>query len=126
MFVDNLQRRAIWNGFQEFLEHIRLHPDLSLIYVDGSFVTDKTHPKDVDIIIEYPDGATQIRLNATYWFLRLRDRVWHRYMVDVLDTIANEPSPNMTEFFQLLRPEEAIQRGLPAGSQKGILRIALR
>jgi len=124
-FVHNLERRKLWTLFQEYLELIK-HPDLNIVYVDGSFITDKTHPKDIDIIIEYPDSATEFRLKATYSFLRLRQQISDRYSVDALSTVFNEQSPNMVDFFQLLRPEEAVQRGLPVGSRKGILRIALR
>jgi hypothetical protein len=38
------------------------------------------------------------------------------------------PSPDegdMTRFFQQLRPEEAIARGLPPDSRKGILRVEI-
>ena len=125
-FVHNHHRRSVWRGFLEFLEIVKGTPDLNLIYVDGGFITDSAHPKDIDIIIEYPDGPTRFRLQQTYWFLRLRDRVWNRYTVDVMDCLLNEPSPNMTDFFQLLRPEDAVKRGLSAGSRKGILRITLR
>jgi hypothetical protein len=125
-FVHNNQRELVWRGFGQYLELIRSVPGLNVVYVDGGFVTDKVHPKDLDVIIEYRDGKTRFRLKETYWFLRLRDRVWNRHLVDILDCLLNEPSPNMKDFFQLLRPEEAVQRGLPAGSQKGILRISLR
>ena len=126
MFVRNHNRRTVWDGFKQFLEHIQSLSDLNRIYVDGGFVTDSIKPEDIDIVIEYPDGATRQRLRDTYWFLRRRERVAHRYKVDVLDCLLNEPPPTFIEFFQLLRPEEATKRGLPPGSEKGILRISLR
>jgi hypothetical protein len=125
-FVHNDQRRLVWRGFQAYLELVRAVPELNIIYVDGSFITDGVHPNDIDIIIEYPDGAMRVRLKDDNWFLRLRERVWSQHRVDSFSCLSNEPSPNMTDFFQFLRPEEAVKRGLSAGSRKGILRVSLR
>ena len=126
VFVYNGQRRLIWRGFRTFLELIKPLTELNSVYLDGSFITDNPHPNDVDIIIEYADSNTRYRLREDNWFLRLRGRVLDLHSVDVLGCLENEPAPNMTDFFQLLRPQEAVERGLPAGTRKGILRIKLR
>ncbi len=124
--ASNVQRHLIWQGFIAFIELIRPLPELDRIYIDGSFVTDKQHPKDVDIIIEYPDAATRIRSIQNNECLRTRDHIKNVYKVDVLSCLAISQGPDMRDFFQLLRPEDAARRGLPAGTRKGILRISLR
>lgn len=121
-----MQRHLIWQGFLAFKELITPLSELDKIYIDGSFVTDKQHPKDVDIIIEYPDAATRIRLIRNNECLRTRAHIKDVYKVDVLTGLANAPGPDMRDFFELLRPEEAAGKGLPAGTRKGILRISLR
>jgi hypothetical protein len=97
----------IWQGFLAFKELITPLPELDKIYVDGGFVTDNQHPKDVDIIIEYPDAATRIRLIRDNECLRTRDNIKSVYKVDVLACLATAREPDMRDFFQLLRPEEA-------------------
>jgi hypothetical protein len=122
-YARNYKRRQVWGRFSEFLEHLKGIPGLNAVYVDGSFVTDKEKPSDVDIVIEYDDGRTRVRLAQTYWFLRQKDKVKHRYSVDVLGCLKTEKSPAMVELFQMLRVEDAIQRGVPPDTRKGILRI---
>jgi hypothetical protein len=39
--------------------------------------------------------------------------------------VENSPGNDLRAFFQYLRPEEALTRGLRAGETKGILRIVL-
>lgn len=126
VFAHNRQRKKIWQGFLAFLDLVRPISELNVIYIDGGFVTDNAHPDDVDIIIEYPDGATRQRLREDHWFLRLRSKVLDTHLVDVLGCLLNEPSPNMIEFFQFLRIDDAVKRGLPAGARKGILKTTLR
>ena len=125
-YANNHKRRQVWEGFGKFLEHLKGLSGLNAIYVDGGFVTDKEHPKDVDIVIEYADSSTKIDLAATYWFFRQRDKVWDRYSVDVWDCVENEPPPTMVNFFQFLSVQDAVERGVPLDTQKGILRVSLR
>jgi Family of unknown function (DUF6932) len=124
---DNRQRKEIWRGFQALLELVRPISELNVIYIDGGFVTDNAHPNDVDIVIEYPDKATRRRLREDHWFLRQRSKVLDIHLVDVLGCLLNEPpQSSMVEFFQFLRIDDAIKRGLPAGARKGILKITLQ
>lgn|GEM_PF-2885850 len=99
---------------------------MNVVYVDGSFVTDNEHPKDIDIVIEYSDGRARVRLSETYWFLRQKDKVWHRYSVDVLSCLKNEKPAKMVELFQCLKVQDALERGLSSDARKGILRVSLQ
>lgn len=128
VFVHNRRRREIWNGFQRFLDLVRPIIEIDLIYVDGGFVTDKPEPKDVDIVIEYPDASTLIRLMNTHSFLADRDAVRDAYLVDVLPCLPQLPTGinDLRVYFQYVRPQDALERGLPVGSKKGILRISIQ
>ena len=77
--MHNDQRRLIWRGFLTFIELIRPIQELNLIYVDGGFVTDNAYPKDVDVVVEYPDMATMVRLTQNNRFLQ-RNYVKDQYI----------------------------------------------
>jgi hypothetical protein len=128
VFVHNEQRQKIWRGFIRYCDRLRPVNELDVLYVDGGFVTDNELPKDVDVIIEYPDMATFIRLATAHRYLRDRKFVKSAYWVDMLQWLPVLPpgADDMKEYFQLLRPEDALRRGLPAGSRKGILQLSLR
>lgn len=127
VFVYNARRRAIWDGLSLFLEKIRLVPEIDVLYVDGGFITDKELPKDVDVIIEFADLSNYYGLARRQPDLIDRDHIRATFLVDLLFRV--EPMPpgmkDLREFFQYLRPEDAIRRGLPVGSKKGILRVYL-
>jgi hypothetical protein len=93
------------------------------LYIDGSFVTDKSVPGDVDVVAFF-DSADFPTFAASPHATHLADRktVKSKYKVDLL------LGPNMRDmiaFFQGLRPELALQLDLPAAHKKGILRVSL-
>lgn len=128
VFVNNVRRQVIWDGFLQFYNLLKSVSEIDVIYVDGGFVTDNELPKDVDVVIEYPDTATFIRLRAAHRFLGDRTHVKDTYKVDMLPCLPQLPAGvnDLREYFQYVRPEDALRRGLPAGAKKGILRVSVR
>lgn len=128
VFVYNERRRSIWRGFLEFHHLLKPVSELDLMYVDGGFVTNNELPKDVDVVIEFPDAATFLRLRAAHRFLGDRTYVQDTYKVDMLPCLPVLPPGvnDLREFFQYVRTEDALRRGLPVGAKKGILRISIR
>lgn len=127
--MHNERRRAIWRGFSEVYNWLTPITELDLLYVDGSFVTDKELPSDVDVVIEYPDDATFLRLRAAHRFLRERRWVKETYKVDILPCLPILPpgTNDLREYFQYVRLEDALRRGLsPESARKGILRVSMR
>ena len=48
----NQRRVEIWERFQQFIEWVARMPGPVRIFVDGSFVTTKETPSDVDVVID--------------------------------------------------------------------------
>lgn len=93
------------------------------IFIDGSFVTDKPNPGDVDVIVELPNDLTLLNGEAR----RALDNSFlkNEFHLDVYPYHPNIGPHDFTLFFQYLRDQEATRRGLPIGSRKGLLRVAL-
>jgi len=128
VFVYNARRQAIWQGFIQFYNLLQSVSEIDLIYVDGGFVTDNELPKDIDVVVEYPDMTTFLRLRVIHRFLEDRAYVKDTYKVDMLPCLTQLPAGanDLREYFQYVRPEDALKRGLPAGAKKGILRVSIR
>lgn len=134
-FVYNPARQTIWAAFSSYITHLKAIPEIDVVYVDGSFVTDKESfaadgdpPNDVDIVLELADATMLQTLALRLPALFDRDSVKANFKVDLL--FAFEPMlpglPDLREFFQYLRPQEAIDRSVPIGTKKGILKISVR
>ncbi|MBC7909669.1 MAG: hypothetical protein H7Y30_04160 [Pyrinomonadaceae bacterium] len=128
IFVYNNQRRSIWTGFTSFLRIVRPIPEFDLVYIDGSFITDKQSPRDVDIVLELADVQTLFTILSTHPHLYDQAYIKSAFLVDLWISFVQVPPnmPDLREFFQYVRPEDAIGRGVAVGSKKGILRISLR
>jgi hypothetical protein len=55
-FTSNYARKQICQGLKFVVGELASH-DVEIIFVDGSFVTNKERPRDVDVAYEIPDGA---------------------------------------------------------------------
>ncbi|SRR6266536_127805 len=87
----NYRRREIYNGLEYVAGELTNH-HVERIWVDGSFVTNKARPNDVDVAYEVPSGAD----NNTWGMLspqRRRDlKKYHR--VHLLDDWPGQPQIN--------------------------------
>jgi len=107
---------------------IRPVPEFDLVYVDGSFITDKELPRDIDIVLQLADVSTLFRVLGTHPNLYDQAYIKSAFLVDLWFSFVQMPqgTPDLREFFQYVRPEDALARGAAVGSKKGILRISLR
>jgi hypothetical protein len=124
--ADSRHKRArLFKNLEAFIAWIRPVKCFKCIYVDGSFVTTKEIPGDIDLVLELPppDPALATRLQK----MKLFDQAYvHKtFELHVFLYVAGFPGNDLRAFFQYLRPEEARMRGLQAGETKGILRVAL-
>ena len=119
------KRSRLFNGLGAFLAWIRPVGCFTWVYVDGSFVTNKEMPGDIDLVLELPppNRALAARLQK----MKLFDQTYvHRtFGLHVFFFVESFPGNDLRAFFQYLRPEEALTRGLSAGETKGILRLTL-
>jgi len=95
-----------------------------VLYVDGSFVTDKPSPRDVDVIA-HVEVANMGRAIAHRDRLALLDRPANqtRYEVDLV--FEKSDILGTVLLFQSLRTEEAIVRKVDPGTKKGILKLVI-
>jgi hypothetical protein len=116
----NQHRLALFQNLKRFLDGVRKLNIFDVVYVDGSFTTDKVVPGDIDVVLPV-DGPRTIRLLGHPDRADVLDRaaIVSKYGIDVL------LAPSMVEFFQKLRPEEAILRKMAPATRRGILRVML-
>lgn len=67
---DKKRRKDLWTVFKKYLENISKHDIKYEIYVDGSFVTNKEYPGDIDIVllmdVEYNNSDWNTLINDDY------------------------------------------------------------
>jgi hypothetical protein len=105
----NQRRREIYRGLEFVSGQLRAH-QVSTIWVDGSFVTSKQRPGDVDVACEVPEGGTPDNWG---WCSPARHHDLKKFQrVDLHYCWPNE-KPAMKNFFCEDRD----------GTPKGILRV---
>ena len=117
----NRHRRDLIHLFSDFLVREVRSRFSEPVYVNGSFVTDKENPKDVDVVLDVRRATDSRQLRAVKFMGAERDRLRREYSVDFW---VNLPGVNdFSDFFQYLGVKTARYKGLDATHRKGILRI---
>lgn len=120
---ENDRRTELFGKLEQFVGLAKQFALFTAFFVDGSFVTDKPSPGDIDGVLELP-RADFARLLVHPKALQLLDRAAVKKTYEVHLFIEPPPSP-MGAFFQRMRPEEAIVRGVQPDACRGILRVSL-
>jgi hypothetical protein len=120
-FAWNPHRRNLFDLFNDFFSNAlrpRFHEP---IFFDGSFVTDKDHPDDTDIVLDLT-VATDERAWQGLCFMRDHQR---RIMNDFrVHFWVNLPGNNdFAAYFQYVGVKTAKMKGLMPKDLKGILRV---
>lgn len=121
-FCASPAREAIWQAFQGFLRWAETQPGPFTIFVDGSFVTDKAAPSDVDVAVDITGCS---KADQDVWLIayhREHARLKREFKTDFYPVIIGA-GHDFTAFFQYVRVDEALARGAPDGTRKGILRL---
>ena len=121
-FGFNDHRLALICGLQQAIEWLGTMPPIESLIVDGSFVTDKERPSDIDAVAMINNLTER---NQREWVRAWQPQHQHlkaAFRVDLYPTVVGAGN-NFAAYFQYLRPEEALNRGAPLGLLKGILRI---
>jgi Trp operon repressor len=119
VFHGSDRRTQLWKQFVQFIEEAKESDLVEAILIDGSFVTSKPEPNDIDLVLAVAPSlhfASELR-PAQYNLLSQR-RVRRRFGFDIV--VVKNGSENFEQavaFFQ-----EVKQR---PGLKKGILRIKL-
>lgn len=113
----NAQRSRLFEGLARALQNLR-EASVKRVYVDGSFVTDKPFPKDVDGCWEADSSIDLGKLDAVFLdFSDHRRQMKDRYGVDFFPASSVEGNTRQVflDFFQIDRD----------GRSKGVLVIDL-
>lgn len=126
--VSSERRVDLFDKLARFVKFAQGFNIFSVLYVDGSFVTDKDHPGDVDGALAMPlAGMGTLLAHADRASILDRSAVKRAYEVHLFF----QPEPllpgavDWAQFFQGLKPEDALTRNLPPDALRGILKVSL-
>ncbi len=120
----NGPRSAIWTGLEGFLRWTNELPAPTSILIDGSYVTDKAAPNDVDLVVDLT-GCPAVDMQAwNEWWASRHDYAKATFSVDFYPVAAGI-GYDFSAFFQYVRMEEALHRGISPDVRKGILRFVI-
>ena len=118
-FTSSNRRPELFSQLSEYVEELRKTGKIDHVIVNGSFVTDKERPSDVDLIVALKEGMIPDD-SWTVWEWNLISRRWVRrkYGLDILvDRFgATEYDEHVEYFFQV--------KEVP-GMTKGLVRVSL-
>ena len=116
--ADPLMKRVLlWQSCEQYINWIRPMGCFDRIWVDGSFVTDKPDPGDVDISVLLPKTTTsKFEITALH-----PGHVKQQYGLHLLPISEH----NGTLFFEYVGVKEAAKRHMKPQDLKGILEVVL-
>ena len=118
----NDHRQGLLEGLEAAIQWLGTMPPAESLIIDGSFVTNKERPRDIDAVAMI---ANLTERNQRHWIQSWepqRAMIKLDYRVDLYPTVLGHGN-NFSAYFQYIRPEEALERGAPLGVLKGILRM---
>jgi hypothetical protein len=108
------RRSRLYEKLQEYLTQVRSANLAIAFIVNGSFVTSKADPNDIDLILVLPSSHDlRADLAPMAYNVLSRRRVSRRYGFDVL--VARESTREYTEYttdFQRVRGQPHLQKGM--------------
>ncbi|WP_455173995.1 DUF6932 family protein [Azospirillum largimobile] len=121
-YTGNAHRLALWADFRNFLAWVAPQPAPTYILIDGSFTGDKAAPKDVDVVFDLSDCNEMAKKHWFFVFMTEQDKIKADFRVDFWVYLPGA-NRDLRGFFEYVRPEEAIKRGMQPGDRKGLLRV---
>lgn len=119
-FATNDRRRDLWTSLTRRLEELRSLDVAGHLVIDGSYVTDKAHPDDIEITWDVR-GLSQAAQNRVICFFYRHSKRFKIHGVHFFPTI--EGDSDFTLYFQYVGPKTARAKGLSCHAPKGVLRI---
>jgi hypothetical protein len=121
-FCGNQARQVVWQAFLGFLQWASAMPQPAELLIDGSFVTDKDRPSDIDVAVDITNCPL---LGQGQWLIAFHQghaQIKQQFRTDFYP-FSNHWGNNFGAFFQYVRMDEALARGAPNDAHKGILRL---
>jgi hypothetical protein len=113
-FQGSDRRPRLWARFTEFLREASLSGAVQMIVLDGSFVTAKPDPNDIDLVLVLPASHDfSADLPAAQYDILAQKRVRKRFGFDILVVkIGSESWEQAVTFFQQVRQRPGVKKGL--------------
>ena len=113
-FLLSDRRPRLWARFKEFVAQAPAGGVIQAIVVDGSFVTAKPDPNDIDLVLIVPsDHDFSAELTPSQYNLLAQARVQKRFGFDIV--VVKDGSENCEvaiQFFQQVRQRPGVKKGL--------------
>lgn len=122
-FGFNEYRLGLIAGLEGAMQWLETMPPIESLIIDGSFVTNKERPGDIDAVAMISNLTERNQRQWVRAWQPQREMIKQTHCVDLYPTVLDQGN-NFSAYFQYIRPEEALERGAPLGMLKGILRIA--
>ena len=115
-------RGHLYANLCELLQLARSFQMFTSVIIDGSFVTDKTNPSDIDVVLILPALQLKEFMGRSDYLELENERVKERFNIDLFI----EPDlDGMARFFQNLKTEDALQRGVSPRHLRGVVEVTL-
>jgi hypothetical protein len=127
-FATNPNREILHKKLQNFLHWAVTTGQFSRAYVNGGFITSKSDPEDVDVILETRAHYGPAAFTAMEpFFAQGIDSIYEIYSVHLHFWCEGFPGgmSDFRRFFQYLRPQDAAPLGLKEEARKGIVQVEL-
>jgi hypothetical protein len=122
-FCFNPHRSILFEAFEKFINNEIAGKFNFPILADGSYVTDKEKPSDIDVVMDCRRASAEEQALALRFMLDRQRQFKQRYFVDFWVSF---PGKNdFSQFFQYVRIDVAKTKGLSTDARKGLLRIKL-
>jgi len=123
-FAINPQRERLWEQFRMFTLWAVSTNKFSYIYVGGGYISSRSDPRDMDVILQTkePFGPDSLRALEPFFSLGL-NKISQVFSVHLHFYLHGFPGAiDFRSFFQYLSPEET-KRFDGMGNKKGIVRM---
>jgi hypothetical protein len=122
-FQESDQRPKLYKRLEQLVDQLKVHEFVKFIVVDGSFVTSKAAPGDIDVIVVVdPAIFTKDQWTPDEYNVLSSKRLKRRYKFDVL--VAGEGSgsyDSQLRFFSRVKDGS----GSTDDQEKGVVRLSL-
>ncbi len=122
-FGQTAARHKLWENLDAVLCEMRAANLSGTVYINGSFVTDKPAPADVEITLDVRKEDIEKQGLAYMFYHRNHARLKHERCIDWYPTLP--ASNDFISFFQYIGRKTALAKGLSQRATKGILKVTV-
>jgi len=117
----NLHRTELFSKFKQCLIN-EIGPRFpNPVFFDGSYVTDKEYPEDIDVVLDLRQSPRPLQLDGLKYWQEAQDSLMVQYNVHFWINFACHN--DFSAFFQYVGVKTAKLQGLGPRHLKGILRL---